>query len=939
MAVVGGARLVVLNVAANVAGYVASLGTAAAATRTFATTHAASMSTVGTAVAGFGALAVGALALSANEAIKWESAWAGVTKTVDGSTSQMAALEDELRSMAKTLPATHGEIAAVAEAAGQLGIKREDVAGFTKTMIDLGVSTNLTAEQAATSLARFSNIMGTSASDVDRLGSALVALGNDGASTEGEIVTMALRIAGAGRSIGLTEGEVLGFANTLSSLGIEAEAGGTAISTVMLKIQQATDSGGDALVGFARVAGLSAQDFKAKFEGDAAGAIQLFVEGLARADQAGENTTGVMSDLGFEGIRVTDTLRRLASNSDLLKDSLSLGNSAWEENAALVEEANKRYATTASQLAVARNNLRDTAITIGDNLLPAIQKAAEGFSDFTGFIGDLPAPLLTLLTNLTGVVGGLALLAGGLLIVVPQVAATVAAMKALAVAAPAAAAGVKALAIAGGIAAGVLILAAAVGAIADATSEAVPSIEDTKKALLDLQDTAELSSIDKLFADLDLKSQLSDGQEAITGLKDAVDSLDVNKAEEVGQAISGIFKETGNEKIEATLSGIGSTLGELVASGDADAAAAQFALMNEALGGTDESAARLMELMPAYAEALKAADNAARESAGSSEALALGVAGVTQTTAEAEEALTALSTALDALFTQAFSVEEATDAFATSLNALSAAAEENGTRLDGNTVAAIANREAMRSSVDAAFGVIDAMAKQGASADDLAAQTSVLRGQLYDQAVAAGYSKTEAERYASALDNIPAVAATTISLNSGTAEAALDRIFSKVTRLDGKVATTTVRTVNSVTNRVSTQTSRMEADGGFYPRSTRFYANGGENHVAQIAPAGSWRVWAEPETGGEAYIPLASSKRARSVAITQSVADRFGYDMVPRRNVQTMAAGGVLGGRGGQSQVVQAGPQRIEIPLTIDGDEVTRVVLDRVEAGYRQVSS
>lgn len=74
---------------------------------------------------------------------------------------------------------------------------------------------------------------------------------------------------------------------------------------------------------------------------------------------------------------------------------------------------------------------------------------------------------------------------------------------------------------------------------------------------------------------------------------------------------------------------------------------------------------------------------------------------------------------------------------------------------------------------------------------------------------------------------------------------------------------------------------RAYIDGGI--DQLEQYANGGrrgERHVAQIAPAGSWRVWAEPETGGEAYIPLARSKRARSTAILDEVAGRFGYSLV-----------------------------------------------------------
>ncbi|WP_146072297.1 hypothetical protein [Arthrobacter sp. Y81] len=84
--------------------------------------------------------------------------------------------------------------------------------------------------------------------------------------------------------------------------------------------------------------------------------------------------------------------------------------------------------------------------------------------------------------------------------------------------------------------------------------------------------------------------------------------------------------------------------------------------------------------------------------------------------------------------------------------------------------------------------------------------------------------------------------------------------------------------------------------GRFDPRfAPKFFANGGiERHVAQIAkPSSTLRVWAEPETGGEAYIPLAASKRARSVAILDEVAGRFGYELY--------AKGGIHGGGAGAS--------------------------------------
>ena len=188
---------------------------------------------------GIGTAAAAGLGLAAKASMDWESSWAGVLKTVDGTPAQLAAVEDGLRGLAKELPASHQEIAAVAEAAGQLGVQTDSVVEFTRTMINLGETTNLSAEEAATSLARFSNIMGTSQDDVDRLGSALVGLGNNFATTEGEILAMGMRLSGIGAQLGMTEGDVLGLATAMSSVGIEAEAGGTAMTLGMKKIDKA----------------------------------------------------------------------------------------------------------------------------------------------------------------------------------------------------------------------------------------------------------------------------------------------------------------------------------------------------------------------------------------------------------------------------------------------------------------------------------------------------------------------------------------------------------------------------------------------------------------------------------------------------------------------------------------------------------------------------
>jgi len=375
---------------------------------------------VGQGLLAFGAAATAGIGLATKAAIDWESAWAGVTKTVDGSPQQMAQLEGALRGLARELPATHKEIAGVAEAAGQLGVKREDILAFTKVMVQLGTTTDLTAEEAATALARLSNIMGTSSDDTDKLGAALVALGNNGASTESEILAMSLRIAGAGKTVGMTEPQVLAFASALSSVGIEAEMGGSAISRVMISIAQAVDSGGEKLNKFAQVAGMSATEFAAKFEQDAAGAITAFIEGLGRVESSGGSLFSTLQQLGFTEVEVRDALMRTANAGDLLAESLRTGEQAWVDNTALTDEASKRYETTASRMQIAQNNVNDLAITLGQTFLPVVGDVAEGLSGWISMLQDLPGPVKTGATVVGGLAGAATLVGGAAMIAVPK---------------------------------------------------------------------------------------------------------------------------------------------------------------------------------------------------------------------------------------------------------------------------------------------------------------------------------------------------------------------------------------------------------------------------------------------------------------------------------------------------------------------------------------
>lgn len=319
---------------------------------------------------------------SVKSAMDFESAFAGVRKTVDATEEEYSEFREGILEMSKVLPASAEEIAAVAEAAGQLGIQKSAILSFTRTMVDLGEASNMTSDEAATALARFANITQMDQSEFSNLGAVVTDLGNKLASTESEIVEMGLRLAGAGAQVGMTEDQILSFAGALSSVGIEAEAGGSAFSRVMVQMQLAVEKGNEQLSQFAEVAGMSADQFKVAFKEDAAGAIIAFINGLSNLDGTGKSAIGVLDEMGLSEIRVRDTLLRASGAADLFNQSLEIGSKAWQENTALTKEANERYKTSESQLNMAQNKAKALAITMGDELLPHI-------NDLLDFLGDL----------------------------------------------------------------------------------------------------------------------------------------------------------------------------------------------------------------------------------------------------------------------------------------------------------------------------------------------------------------------------------------------------------------------------------------------------------------------------------------------------------------------------------------------------------------------
>ena len=360
------------------------------AAKTANTSTQQAMQNIGSSLTGYGTamskavtipiLAAGAASGAA--AVKIDTALTGVRKTVDGTEEQYEALKDAAIEFSKTNAVDPAQILDIQALGAQLGYTIDELDMFGEVVSGLDIATNMNAGEAATELAQFANIMGMAHGETKNYGSTIVALGNNFATTEADISHMAMRIAGAGKQIGMSEADVLGLATALSSMGIEAEAGGTAISTIMSNIDKAVATNSDSLATWASAARMSVDEFASAWKNDPVQALSAVLSGMDAATQEGGNMSVMLEELGINAIRQTDTLKRLANNVDMLPRAVSTANSAWQENIALDKEVENRNASIAAQLQILWNKVQAVATEIGEPLVNALIDVIDAAEPF-----------------------------------------------------------------------------------------------------------------------------------------------------------------------------------------------------------------------------------------------------------------------------------------------------------------------------------------------------------------------------------------------------------------------------------------------------------------------------------------------------------------------------------------------------------------------------
>lgn len=358
---------------------------------------------------------VGAGALALREFGSYEHALNGVGKTMNISGKELQGMGKKFQIMGRTVPIATNELLGIASAGAQLGVGAQDIEGFTKTIADMGLATDLSTDQAAMGMAQFMASMGkTSATtknyneDVSRLGSTIVDMGNHFATGETAILEMGQRLVGTAHSIGMNESGVMALSTAMSALGINAQQGGGAMSRVMRKINTAVLSNSEDVAKFAKVAGMSAKDFANTWKNDPIQAINAFVGGLDGVQKSGGDMAGLLSDLGIKGSQEVDVLSRLAGGHDTLSEAIKRASGAWDSNSALSEEAKVRYGELGGTITKFKNAISELGSSFGELLNGQFNTFLKGLTKLINKFNDLsegPKKVIMVIAEIVAAIG------------------------------------------------------------------------------------------------------------------------------------------------------------------------------------------------------------------------------------------------------------------------------------------------------------------------------------------------------------------------------------------------------------------------------------------------------------------------------------------------------------------------------------------------------
>lgn len=325
-----------------------------------------------------------------------DTAYRNMRKTVQGSEGDFQKLKQSALEFSSVNFASADQILAIQAIGGELGVAIESLDTFAQTASNLDIATDLDAETAATALGQLDNILGDlNESTMPNFADSLVRLGNNGASTESQILDIATRIGSMASIVGMATPDMLALSSTIASTGQNAEAAGTAISKTMSFMETAVAAGGSTLSEIAATANMSAEQFAAAWERRPLEAIMAFIKGLNQLEENGGSADLRLQELGITAVRQKQAIEGLmqtvkSQNGELstMEANAKMAADAWNglsdqwgaagDAAREAEAKNEGFAGSVQRL---KNTAQNAASEIADSLAPAMDDIADAAAD------------------------------------------------------------------------------------------------------------------------------------------------------------------------------------------------------------------------------------------------------------------------------------------------------------------------------------------------------------------------------------------------------------------------------------------------------------------------------------------------------------------------------------------------------------------------------
>lgn len=349
--------------------------------------------------------AVEAVGAGVREYGELESAITKVEKTTGLARKQTEDLAKQLTELATEItPTAKTELLRYAEVAGQLGTKSTaDLMQLVSAADALELSTNLAGDEAVELLARILTMTGEGIPAIHNLSSSVVALGNDFAASEQDIVHMTKEIVTGTREINLSSQAAAAFGVTLAELGQPAERSRTAIQRLAGAIKEGAIKGGEDLERLANITKLTGEEIVEALGKEPEKVMVEFLKGLQAINDAGGQMSSVLKRMGIDGTEALSVLSILAGGVNRLETALALSNKEFEAGDAHMKEAIKSYANQESAIGRLSNKFGVLKAKIGEAFSDETDRAVREFGDI---IEDIQSQVVEIMEVLPELVEG-----------------------------------------------------------------------------------------------------------------------------------------------------------------------------------------------------------------------------------------------------------------------------------------------------------------------------------------------------------------------------------------------------------------------------------------------------------------------------------------------------------------------------------------------------